>query len=192
MKRVLRLTACTVCVLLFASSHLQAAVINVFNTGVDAGGIVVANGTPDIHYTISGPGAIGPDVRAANGAWLAGEAGAFCPLAIPCRKVRAEDDLTEAIRGVRQLREQSKELRGSGYSIAWTEVNSRKFGRNEFPERIVFETEADFLQLIGKQGEFRRFSAAAGKLRAAFPALDPWLVSNPKAFARVASIWWRR
>ena len=41
-----------------------------------------------------------------------------------------------------------------GYSIEWREVNSRKFGKNRFPVRILFETQDDLLRFTGKQREF--------------------------------------
>jgi hypothetical protein len=76
---------------------------------------------------------------------------------------------------VRLLRDGSKEVRGSGDALEWDEVNSRTFGRNRFPTRVLFETEADYLDFIGKDAEFATFVRAVGHVRAAAAELELWL-----------------
>ena len=103
-------------------------------------------------------------------AWL-NEDGAFFPRIIPGRKRPGTDDLSLVSQSVRRLREGSKEVLGYGYSVECQEVNSRKFGRNLFPSRILFETQEDFLRFIGKRREFADFSDAVRRLLAEFPEL---------------------
>lgn len=119
-------------------------------------------------------------------AWLDGD-GAFFPRLIPSCRTPDSDDLRAAIQAVRRLREGSKEVIGFGYTVQWQEINSRKFGRNQFPARILFEAEGDFLRFIGKQREFDVFTDAVSRLRAAFPPLENWLRSNVRALIEAAA-----
>lgn len=118
-------------------------------------------------------------------AWLDGDE-AFFPRLIPSRRTPDADDLRAAIQSVRKLREGSKEVVGFGYTVQWQEINSRKFGRNQFPARISFETAGDLLRFIGKQREFDVFTDAVSRLRAAFPSLEKWLRSNVRALIEAA------
>lgn len=118
-------------------------------------------------------------------AWLDGD-GDFFPRLIPSRRTPDTNDLGAAIQSVRKLREGSKEVVGVGYTVEWREINSRKFGRNQFPVRILFETAEDFLRFIGKQREFNVFADATSRLRAAFPSLEKWLRSNVWGLIEVA------
>jgi hypothetical protein len=108
-------------------------------------------------------------------AWLRGEN--FFPKTIPCSKVPA-GDLVLVAASVRRLREESKVVRGHGYSVQWTEVRSRTHGKNLFPTRIVLETDTDFLRYIGKEREFLRFAEAAARIRSAYPKLESWIHSH--------------
>lgn len=110
-------------------------------------------------------------------AWLDGD-DTFFPRVIPSRKTLDANNLALAIQAVRRLREGSKEVTGFGYTVEWREVNSRKFGRNRFPARILFETPNDLLRFIGKHHEFAIFSDAVIRLRAAFPVLESWVRHN--------------
>ncbi len=118
-------------------------------------------------------------------AWLDGDS-RFFPRVIPARRTLDGDDLSAAIQSVRRLREGSKEVAGFGYTVEWQEVNSRKFGRNRFPARIVFETPGDFLRFAGKQREFGVFADAVTRLREAFPLLEKWMRSNVRALIDAA------
>ena len=118
-------------------------------------------------------------------AWLDGE-GKFFPRVIPARRTLDGDNFSVAIQSVRRLREESKEVTGFGYTVQWQEVNSRKFGRNQFPARIVFETPGDFLRFTGKQREFSVFQDAVTRLREAFPPLEKWIRSNVRALIDAA------
>lgn len=117
-------------------------------------------------------------------AWLNGES--FFPRVIPCAK-RPETDLNAAIESVQRLRAGSKEQLGFGYAVEWKERNSRRYGRNLFPERILFQTAEDFLRLIGKQREFSAFVAAVERIRRRFPELGPWIRSHRQELVSATS-----
>jgi hypothetical protein len=108
-------------------------------------------------------------------AWISGES--FFPKVIPCRK-RPEVDLAATAASVRHLREESKAIRGYGYSVEWTKINSRTHGKNHFPTKVFFETESDFLRYIGKQEEFRAFAQAVSRIRSRYPELQDWIRSR--------------
>lgn len=109
-------------------------------------------------------------------AWL--EEKELFPRTIPANRSLDPVDQSSAAASVRRLREQSKEVRGFGYSVEWKERNSRAFGRNLFPERIYFETQEDLLRLIGKKAEFEAFRKSVLQIRAEFPELLGWIASN--------------
>lgn len=104
-------------------------------------------------------------------AWLGGTS--FFPRVVPSNKTLSED-LPTASRDVQALRAASKEVLGFGYSVEWREVRSRRHGKNLFPSRIYFETEADFLRTNGKAKDFQKFSSAVTRLRKQFPELIDW------------------
>lgn len=116
-------------------------------------------------------------------AWLAGDK-TFFPRVIPGNKKPAAD-LADAIHAVRTLREGAKERLGYGYTVEWRQINSRRYGRNQFPDRITFETQDDYLRFIGKRREFGRFAAAVEEIRRRYPALEDWLGSNPSTLLAI-------
>ena len=118
-------------------------------------------------------------------AWVAGDGASFFPRLVPTER-NLGDDVADAIRCVRALREGSKEATGYGYSVEWREVNSRTFGRNQFPQRIRFDTRDDLLRLVGKQRDFAKFSHAVDRLRQEFPSLTQWITSNVQTLVACA------
>jgi hypothetical protein len=118
--------------------------------------------------------------------WLRGN-DSFFPRIIPADKTPSTDDMATAIKEVEQLRQGSKEALGYGYTVVWREVNSRKMGRNRFPARILFETQADYLRYVGKQQEFAAFSAAVVQLRTQTPALEDWIRANAQRLIEAAA-----
>lgn len=117
-------------------------------------------------------------------AWLKEES--FFPRVIPCDK-RLDENLAVAIESVHRLRAGSKETLGYGYAIEWKERSSRRHGRNRFPERILFETEEDFLRLIDKRREFSAFTSAVQRIRDRHPKLVPWIRSHRKELVEAAA-----
>ena len=108
-------------------------------------------------------------------AWLSGSS--FFPLHIP--GIGAPDEsLATAQQQVQTLKSGSKEVVGHGYVIEWQERNSRHHGRNLFPDRVVFESQPDFLRFISKQREFAEFSSAVERIRSRMPELELWISAN--------------
>ncbi len=118
-------------------------------------------------------------------AWLDGEE--FFPRNIPSNKTLDAKDHSGSAAILHRLRDGSKEVRGYCYSIEWRERNSKAFGRNPFPERFYFETQDDYLKLIGKQAEFWAFTKAVERLREEFPELNPWIRANRRTLIDAAS-----
>jgi hypothetical protein len=119
-------------------------------------------------------------------AWLRGDE-SFFPRVIRAQKTPDSDSVAEAISSICRLRDGAKEVLGYGYTVEWREVNSRKFGRNKFPDRILFETQEDYLRYIGKQREFTSFVEAVNRLRTVFPALEGWVRGNVSWVVEAAS-----
>jgi hypothetical protein len=67
-------------------------------------------------------------------------------------------------------------------------VNSRTFGRNQFPARILFETSDDLLRFLGRKQEFETFTAAATRLRSEFPVLEEWIRRNTRMLLEIAPV----
>jgi hypothetical protein len=54
-------------------------------------------------------------------------------------------------------------------------VNTRRFGAQTFPEKVVFESQQDLLEFLGKKREFGRLMKLVEKSRAELPDIEPWL-----------------
>lgn len=117
-------------------------------------------------------------------AWLDGEP--FFPRDIPSNK-KLDENLATAAESVQRLRSGSKESLGYGYTVEWETINSRRHGRNEFPQRVLFETPADLLKFIGKEREFSQFTAAVSHLRERYPQLESWIRSHRKELIDAAA-----
>ncbi|MDZ4288089.1 MAG: DUF2220 family protein, partial [Prosthecobacter sp.] len=74
-----------------------------------------------------------------------------------------------------------------GYTVEWVERDSRQYGRNKFPQRIMIDTEEDFLWLAGRQKDFTAFSHAVGHLRQSFPELEPWIGTHVTKLTELAN-----
>lgn len=81
---------------------------------------------------------------------------------------------------------------GAGsYELAWREINHRQLGRNRIPVAAVIPSEADALRLIGRGADARSFDRLAALTLDAFPALRPWLRSQPLKLLEHAAGWER-
>lgn len=117
-------------------------------------------------------------------AWLDGES--FFPKDIRANK-RPVGDLGQTVAAMHRLRTGSKGNLGFGYTVEWAEVNSPKYGRNAFPQRIGFNTADDYLKYIGKQDEFTQFVSAVERLRDRHPVLESWIRCNKALLIAVAT-----
>lgn len=120
-------------------------------------------------------------------AWLGDEQLAeFFPRTLRARLSPARHDLPEAIAAVAALRAESKQHRGSGYTVHWKQRRSRDFGQNWFPERISIDTLDDLLHLAGRRREFAATCRVVARLRAELPELAPWLERHIRTTHRLA------
>ena len=78
-----------------------------------------------------------------------------------------------------ELIQNSKEVKGYGYSIEWQERNYKNIGNNKFIKKITVDTELDFLRLINKEKEFKRFKERVKYLLDELPELNSWIEQNP-------------
>ncbi|EAQ78160.1 Wadjet anti-phage system protein JetD domain-containing protein [Blastopirellula marina] len=116
-------------------------------------------------------------------AWLNQEP--FFPRTIPCEK-QLDENLAVARESILALRNGSKEKVGCGYSVDWKEKNSRRHGKNWFPERVFIESEEDLLRLVEKQREFRLFKSSVDAIRDRYPELATWIGTHRKDLVDVA------
>lgn len=78
-----------------------------------------------------------------------------------------------------ELMKNSKEVKGYGYTIEWQERNYKNIGNNKFIKKITIDTEQDFLKLINKEKEFKRFKESVKFLVDELPELSLWIEQNP-------------
>lgn len=76
-----------------------------------------------------------------------------------------------------------------GYRIEWTETNTRRWGRQRFPERVWFENEREFLRAIRKDHETERLRVNLTLTREQCSQLEPWLSSNVMRVVEFADAW---
>lgn len=121
-------------------------------------------------------------------AWLADDDD-FLPRRIPAN-LRLPPNHAEAFRAVEALRNQSKEIRGFGYSLQWELQKRLVHGLNQFPVAIQIETENDLLRLADKRVEFQSLQTTVQSLRSLFPQLETWLgeKSNWKMLVESAAV----
>lgn len=79
----------------------------------------------------------------------------------------------------------------AGYTIAWEERNTRRWGRQRLPVGVSFAAEADYLRMLGKTAEVQRFRAHLAEARARCPGLAAWLVTHAPKVVEHAADWSR-
>ncbi len=92
-------------------------------------------------------------------AWLAAEDDFFPRRLAVDLSVKGKSH-PQLIQAVSQLRERSKEVIGSGYTVLYERIHSRQFGDNLFPVAIHIDSLADLLKLTRRQTEFQRLERA--------------------------------
>jgi len=96
----------------------------------------------------------------------------------------------EAIRAwIKALEEGSKAISGTGYEIAWEEINTRQLGRNRLPVSVSLPARAHALALIGKTAAAEDFDRIARRTIRQFPQLRDWLRRRPLLALEHAPDW---
>ncbi|WP_420577504.1 Wadjet anti-phage system protein JetD domain-containing protein [Ekhidna sp.] len=74
----------------------------------------------------------------------------------------------------------SKDRNGFGYTVVSELTKTRHHGSQDIPKSIEFETLSDYLKFLNKEKEFRKLSENFDLIKRQIPALEKWLVQNPK------------
>lgn len=80
----------------------------------------------------------------------------FEPIVIPCDK-KASASMDEYQRELTDIRSQSKEVKGFGYTIEWKTVKTKALGEQDLPERVLFRSASDVERFLLKGGEVSQF-----------------------------------
>jgi hypothetical protein len=116
----------------------------------------------------------------------------FFPKEIRFRKIRPGETLekySHITESIKRLKEHTKEAAGYGYTIQYSEVNNRKIGKQFFPQKILFENEADYLRFIDKEKEFTKFKENVSIIIDGLPVLKDWVINNPMKVIDHSSKW---
>lgn len=101
----------------------------------------------------------------------------FFPLHIPAAKGSATDDFTLRKTEADNLYHYSKNKKGFGYTVVTNTIKTRSKGMQTVIEKILFETEADFLRFIHKETEAAHFKTNLACIKTQclkFDAADSW------------------
>lgn len=91
----------------------------------------------------------------------------------------AVESFAEVQRWLSELNASSKETRGYGFTVEFSQVNHRKLGRQNLPSDIRFDTPGDIARFIGKQKELDEFLEILRYSEEHNPAITDWMKSNP-------------
>ena len=103
----------------------------------------------------------------------------FLPIVIPGNKkpdedaVRFEKELTDLIN-------HSKEKKEYGYTIEYQTIKTKRYGSQDLPVSIIFQTESDYLKYIQKEKETEKFKVDTQRIISLFPELKDWVIKYPK------------
>lgn len=116
----------------------------------------------------------------------------FFPLLIPFRKVTAKEvmeNFTAVREWITALHKGSLENSGFGYRIEYRPVNHRSLGNQMLPGKIVINTRDDFLRLIHKTTDYRRFMERVKKIETDRPELFSLIRQKPQLVLQYDSAW---
>ena len=109
----------------------------------------------------------------------------FFPLVIPFGKTAIRDaDFGTLRREIAELKNAK-----TRFSIEWTEKNHRRWGRQQFPTKVYFATEGDFLSSLEKGHEAQLFAQNVSATRLLCPELEGWLGENVLRIVENGKIW---
>lgn len=106
----------------------------------------------------------------------------FFPLCMPVGTISSKqmmENFSIVQSNIKKLKSQSKESLGAGYEIRYRESHHRKLGNQMLPRQICIPTLQDFLFLIKKQKEMKRFETGFNRLMENLPDLYPLLEQSP-------------
>ncbi len=92
--------------------------------------------------------------------------------------LKPSPDISEAIRQVQALRDNSKDVIGYGYTVRMQPRRSQTLGENNFPEAILIESMEDLARAVGEHRRWPLLVQAIQTIRARQPSLHAWSVKN--------------
>lgn len=113
----------------------------------------------------------------------------FFPLEIAVGKPKSSTDYTVLRDWTQNLLAHSKAEKGVGYEVILEKQNTRLYGEQSLPQKVVIATPADFLKLIHKQQQFAQFQKASQQILHTFPQLKEWLCKYPQKLVAELSHW---
>jgi len=111
------------------------------------------------------------------------------PLALFGSGMSQVADYAKARESIAKLREQSKEIKGFGYSVEWKQQIFRRYGEQQIPAGVSFLTREDFTRFLGKCSEVQQFENDYELLTQAFSDLVEWARENPLKIVGHAGEW---
>ena len=100
------------------------------------------------------------------------------PLVIPGNKVPSKSTSNYSSE-IKNLYLDSKEKKGYGYEIIYTERRKKGLGLQSLPTQFVFNDESDFLKYLGKENEVTRFNKFCESTFVIFPELKNVIFNKP-------------
>jgi hypothetical protein len=98
-------------------------------------------------------------------------------------------DYAKARESIAKLREQSKEMKGFGYSVEWKQQVFRRYGEQQIPAAVSFLTREDYTRFLGKCSEAGQFERDYELLTRAFQELIAWARESPLKLVDHAGEW---
>jgi hypothetical protein len=108
----------------------------------------------------------------------------FFPLPVRFGKPSPTEDFAKLRREINALTEANL-----GCNIEWTEVNSRRWGKQRLPERVEFAEEASYLRTLGRTREVARFRENLALTRERCPLLISFFRERPVDVVEFADAW---
>lgn len=107
----------------------------------------------------------------------------FFPHRVPANLAIDKQQLPASIHAVQALKNESKAVKGWGYTYHERFVESPD-GHGPRPDKITIDALDDLLRLAGKVNEFRRTQQVANRLREELPQLEGWITQHVHTIAK--------
>lgn len=116
----------------------------------------------------------------------------YNPIEIRFGKVKSKDLTGNPFKisdEIKELRNNSKQILGFGYTIDFKIQNTQQFGKQEFPEKIYFQNELDFLKFIKKEKEVKKFKENINLILTNLPDSKDFFIKYPLKVIDNELIW---
>ncbi len=110
------------------------------------------------------------------------------PLTIPSNKRIAGSNFSDYSKDLVPLHEHSKEFKGKGYSVEWSEKSINGI-KQTIPNRIYFEKLEDLLSFIHKERDYENIRLSRQQIIDSFPVLENWVNDNPSLLLKHTQQW---